>query len=190
MKHKKGFLIFLLIFAGLTVYFYLRNNPLPAVLINWDSISQKDIENYYDLSRNYLVLASTSDSDLQTLEATSTQKEIKRAVIEKLIENKLIYAEARKRVGNDLEEIADQKIQNALKTTDINDAVNKMFGISIENYTEEELKPGAYKEILQGRMDMNEENFDNWLKSAKNSAHIFILIPGYSWDGKNVKIIQ
>jgi hypothetical protein len=156
--------------------------------VNWSFISQSEIDDYYNMSHNYLVLASTSNSDLQTLAATSTQKDIKRAVIEKLIENKLIYAEAQKRVGNDLKEIANQKIQNALKTIDINDAVNKMFGISIENYTEEELLPDAYKEILQGRMDASGEDFNNWLENAKNNAHVFILIPGYYWDGKSVKI--
>ncbi len=188
MKNLKYLILFLLILLIASVYFYLRTNSLPAAVVNWSFISQSEIDDYYNMSHNYLVLASTSNSDLQTLAATSTQKDIKRAVIEKLIENKLIYAEAQKRVGNDLKEIANQKIQNALKTIDINDAVNKMFGISIENYTEEELLPDAYKEILQGRMDASGEDFNNWLENAKNNAHVFILIPGYYWDGKSVKI--
>jgi hypothetical protein len=179
-----------MIIASAAVYFYLRNNALPAAIVNYNFISQTDVNNYYNMSKNYLVLVSNSDSDMQILEATSTQKEIKRAVIEKLIENKLIYNEAKKRAGNDLESIANQKIQNALNGNDISDAINKMFGISVDSYIKEELKPDAYKEILQGRMTLTGENFDNWLENAKNNAKVLILLPGYSWDGKNVKITQ
>lgn len=192
MKYKKYLLCFLIILAGVGAYFYLRNSSvLPAALVNWDFISQKDVNDYYSLGLNYYSKALfTYGSDPKLLDDASIQKEIRRAVLEKLIENKLIYAEAQKRTGKDLEGIADQKIQNALKNTDINEAVNVMFGSSVENYTEKELRPDAYKEILQGRIDLNGENFDKWLENAKNNARVFILLPGYSWDRKDVKITQ
>lgn len=189
MKHKKYFLWFLIVLAGASAYFYLRNNSLPAAIVNWNLITQKDVNDYYDLGLSYYSKALFAyGSDPKILNDASIQKEIKRAAIEKLIENKLIYTEAQKRAGKDLETIADQKIENVLKNTDISEAVNTMLGSSVESYTAKELRPEAYKEILQGRMDMSQENFDKWLENAKTNAKVYILLPGYSWDGKSVKI--
>lgn len=170
----------------------MRSDSWPAILVNWSAISQKEIESYYDSSINYYDKALIAyGSDPTILEKENAQKEIKIAVMEKLIENKLIYAEVKKRVGKDLEEIADQKIENATKNVNMQEqetAVSTVYGMNFEDYKEKELIPQAYKEILEGRMTLTNEDFNKWLADAEKNAKIFILIPGYSWDGKSVKI--
>ncbi len=189
MKNKKTKIAIFLTVLIVGGYFFYHSNLFPAAIVNWHFISQKTVDEYYQLGFRYLNnIAITYGTDTKTLETNNSKKELERAVLEKLIENDLIYFEVKKIAGNDLEKIANQKIENALKNADIQQAINTIFDTSLKNYTEKELKPQAYREILEGRMDLNNEQFDSWFEKAKNDAKVFIFIPGYSWDGKNVKI--
>jgi len=188
---RKILIIIILLIIGTAAcsYFGLRNGVYPAVIVNWSPVSQKNVDDYYKSSLNYFAKELfTYGSNPALLEDTATQQEIKRAVIEKLIEDKIVYAEAKKQAGKDLEEIADKKISDALTNKDIQEAVTAILGSDLDYYIEKELRPMAYREIVEGRMLLNNENFGEWLENAKNNSSVFVLLPGYSWDGKGVKI--
>ncbi len=190
MRNKKFLIVYFFVIAiSVSGYLYYRSDLFPAVFVNWNIVTQKTINEYYNLSMNYLSkTVPLYNSDPKALESQTTRKEIKAAIIEKMIEDILIYKEVKSRVGNELDTIANQKIDNALKEKNIEDAVNTLFETTMMDYTQKELKPQAYKEILQGRMTLTNEDFDKWLENSKAKANILIFIPGYSWDGKNVKI--
>ena len=179
-------IIALIIFSG---YFFYKNEIFPAAIVNWNIVTQKNLNNYYALSIAHLNKTFfLYGSDTKTLENKDTQKQIKAALLNKLIEDSLIYKEVKNRVGEELETIANQKIENVLKDSNLEEAVNTLFESTLKDYVEKELKPQAYKEILEGRMLLNNENFEEWLKLEKQKANVLILLPGYFWDGESVRI--
>jgi len=188
MLNKKFLTLYLFIIISVVWgYFYYHNEAFPIAFVNWDIISQKDFNDYYRLSFNYLnKTINVYNSESKAMENETTIKEIKAAVLDKLIENSLIYKEAKSKIGKDLEIIANQKIENALKDKNIEEAINTLFESSLTDYIQKELVPQAYKEILQGRMALNNEDFESWLTLAKTNAKILILIPGYSWDEQKI----
>ncbi len=180
------YLIFaLIIFSG---YFCYKNEVFPAAIVNWNIITQKSLNNYYEISVAYLnKTIYIYGADTKPLEDKDTKKQIKAALLDKLIEDVLIYKEVKHRAGDELEAIANQKIENVLKDSNIEEAINTLFESTLKDYIQKELKPQAYKEILEGRMLLNNESFEEWLKLEKQKANVLILLPGYFWDGEGVK---
>ena len=88
-----------------------------------------------------------------------------------------------------LKSIADKNVEQYIQNNaNISEGAEKIYGLNLADFKSQVLMPQAYKEILQGRMFLNKENFDEWLKNKKSAVRIIILSPDLQWDGSSVKL--
>jgi len=176
--------------TGLSGYFAARNGYYPVAVVNFDLITaEKFSKENYTANKYFQNQFFISGSDPKTLDSAEAQLEIRRAVLEELIFNSLVYKELNRRFKDEYHSIAENKIDQALKNnSNLQAAVKELYGLEFSEFKDRVLLPQAYQEILEGRMFLNNENFGDWLKNAKAKATVIILSPEFEWNGDGVEI--
>ena len=129
----------------------------------------------------------TYAKDSQTLEANEIKKEIKRAVLDNLIENILIDRELKKELKQgDLDNLVKKKISDISESQTADKAVETLYGFSFSEFKERVLEPQAKKEILSDRLFLASVDFNERMKSVRSQANIMIFLPGLKWSGEEV----
>lgn len=188
----KNSVIFFSIFmaVGLGGYVVVRNGFYPMAVVDFDVVfarrMREDLSAAYSYFRNALLVYG---SDVQVLETSQSKKEIARAVLDKLITDVLIDRELKHRLkDSELSAIAEKNIQGVVeKNKDIGEAAKKLYGLEFSDFKRLVLAPQARREILEGRMLLNKENFEEWLKDTKTKARVIILYPNLKWENQEVK---
>ncbi|MEK7555297.1 MAG: SurA N-terminal domain-containing protein [Patescibacteria group bacterium] len=191
MKYKKilFWLIPLILIAG-GLYFILSDS-YPVALVNEQIIEARDFEkDYASALRYYQSVFKVYKEDAAKLDSQESKQEIRRATLDKLIENKLIRENLEKLIKNDeLKNMVAQKIKEAVKESpDIQKGVQTLYGLSLDDFKQRILAPQAEREILEGRLYLDGKKIDEWLKQEKSKAKVIILISGFGWDGEGVII--
>jgi hypothetical protein len=188
MKHKKFILAILAGIIGVGFYLIITGS-YPVAFVDWHPITLKSFKKDYAMAFVYYRKSlETYDKDqLPVLDSSDIQREIKRTVLEQLIQNSLIRQELEKQMkSKDLKKMIDNKIQEALKGKDIEKQVKTLFGLSLDAFKESVLKPQAEKEILNGRLFLENKNFDDWLKELEVKAKITVLLSDLEWKNGEV----
>ena len=190
MTFKSSILIFLaLMVSGFAVFIAARNGVYPVALVNSQIISARDLEKDYNAALRYFHNAIlTYGSDPAILEKEDSKKEIRRATLNKLVTDILISQEAEKRLGRELSDVTEKIISQNLNSQNLEKAVSEIYGLGLEDFKKQILVSQAHREILEGKMFANKENFDQWLADASGKARVVILLPDFSWDGKQVVV--
>lgn len=174
---------------GFTAFLSVRNGIYPVAMVNFQIISARDLEKDYNAALRYFHNALlTYGSDPAILEKNSSQNEVRRATLNKLITDILIFEEAEKRLGGDLDAITEKIISQNLNSQNLEKAVSEIYGLNLEDFKKQILVGQAHREILEGKMFASKENFDQWLAGASAKARVIILLPDFSWDGKQVVV--
>lgn len=170
---------------GLSAYFTAKNGYYPVAIINFDLITAEKFSKETSTANKYYQNEFfVRGSDPKTLDSAQAQLEIRRAVLDDLISNSLIFRELNRRLKNDYQSIAENKIDQVLKkNVNLQAGVKELYGLEFSEFKDEVLLPQAYQEILQGRMFLNNEDFNNWLKKARFRARVIILSPEFEWNG-------
>ncbi len=189
MNYKISLIVFFIIIgSGLSAYLLVHNGLYPVTIVNFHMISAKTLEKDYDAAFRYFYNAlSTYGSNPEVLQREVSQKEIRRATLNKLITDRLIYDEVKKRIGGSLDEITEKIIDQNINSAKLEQAVEKIYGLKMEDFKQQILVTQAHREILEGRMLVNKESFDDWLKNTSAQARVVILLPDFYWDGERVK---
>ena len=196
---RKPFIIVisLIIVIGAAVY-GITSGLYPVLIVNSRMASAKGLNDDLAVVINYYEKISdvALKTGVKTIDPNSDRMEIKRAILDKLIEDRLISDELGRRIKNsDLASIINTKIETALKEStshekDFEKEVESIYGLSLNQFKTIVLEPQAKREILEGRLllEHNTENdsMNNWLKDAKAKANIYILLPGFSWNGEQM----
>lgn len=179
---------FTLLGIGIIIFSFVQDGVYPVAMVDYHPIDAKTLDKDYRAALNYFRNALlTYGSDPKVLESSVSQKEIRRAALNKLIDDFLIYREAKKRLGSDLGRVTEKIIEQNIKDPKLESAVKEIYGLSLNDFKSGVLTAQAHKEILEGRMTLNNENFDDWLKKESGQAKIIILLPEFYWDGQQVK---
>jgi len=148
---KKYLLIGLgaVVLIGLSWFIFGGNYPI--VFVDFSAISAKDYNKNYLSSLNYYEKAlKTYAQDLQVLEADEAKQEIKRAVLDNLIEDILIDRELKKEIKqDDLNVLVEKKINEISESQIADKAIETLYGFSFNEFRQRVLKPQAKKEILE-----------------------------------------
>lgn len=189
MPYKTALLtFFILMGVGFGAFLFIHNGYYPIALVNFHVITAKVLEENYQAALNYFQKAIlTYGSDPAVLKKAESLQEIKRAALNKLITDFLIYQEAKKRLGGGLDSVMEKIVNNNSNDPKLAQAAQEIYGLSLEDFKSQVLTAQAYKEILEGRMNLSNENFDAWLKNASEQAKVIILLPEFYWDGQQVK---
>ena len=191
MSYKISLISFVfLMSAGLGSYFAIRNGFYPVAFVDFNLITkkqiQKDFAAAYKYFQNALLVSGSDPRSLETLEA---RREIRRATLDKLIIDELVYEELEVRTNDDFKSIAEKNVEQYIQNNaNISEGAEKIYGLNLADFKSQVLMPQAYKEILEGRMFLTKENFDEWLKNKKSSVRVIILSPDLKWDGSSVKL--
>ncbi|MEK7162744.1 MAG: hypothetical protein AAB696_00425 [Patescibacteria group bacterium] len=191
----KRFIILILSVIVFGLSYLLISQSYPIAFVNWQPIIfssfKKDVlsaGSYYQK-----ILETYDKNQAVVMNSKEVKQEIERAVLDKLIEDKLIWRELEKRLeNNDLKKMINDKIEEAIKGKDIKKEVEALYGISLNEFKERFLKPQARREIFESRLQLENNlsvgGLDNWLKKIKKQAKVVIFLPGFEWNGEGIII--
>ena len=198
MSFKK-FSAILLVAAVLTaVVLVVFDGYWPAVFVNSNAISYKRFKEAYTVSVYYYrVGLKATSQDTAILESDEVQKELRRAVLDSLVEQKLIESELGKRLSSrDLSQMIDEKMnQENLNSENFKKGAELLYGLPAEEFKKIVLISQAKREILEGRFILADSinsgqtgGFDEWLKSERAKAKISVLLSGFYWGDGEMKM--
>lgn len=188
---KRNVLILILLIFSVGIGFVILKQSYPVAYVNGQPISARNFNNDFNIGIHYYQTeAQTYDkAGAAAINSPEVKQEIKKAVLDKSIENILILNELEKRLKNsELGQMVENKIGEILNGQDIAKQVATIYNLTLDAFKERILIPQARLEILQARLALENINFDDWLKNAKKQARMIILIPGFSWNGEGIVI--
>lgn len=181
-KFQWFYLTFLvIIFIGLGAYYFVHFGYYPVAVVNNSLITSNELDNEFSLAHRYYstVLRGKEGYNVESLDF---KKELRRAALESLIEKTLIYKEAKARLGGELNNSVDIKINKEISDPGkIEEAAKLLYGMNLADFRQLILVPQARREILDSRLVLEKTNFQTWLSGAKKSAKVFILTPRFYW---------
>lgn len=120
----------------------------------------------------------------------ATSRELTKKAFEKIIENKFLDALAAK-TNSALKDEARGNVEKAIaesKDLALEEAAEKLYGLSAEDFKELVLVPSAEKDLLFKHYEYNQAELDALWKDLSKTAEIKIYYPGYEWKDGEVKI--
>lgn len=175
LKYLLSFII--LLSAGWGSYAVIHNNIYPVAVVNFKMISKKNFETASLSALNYykkMKKPNVSDADFE--------KEIRRATLDKLIENILISEEVNGA------EVDNQLASLIVQNKDLENGIAVAYGISWDNFKNFILRPQVAEEILQKKLKELKKDFPLWLKNKKTDARVFLLVSNFKWSGERVEL--
>ena len=158
----------------------------PIAFVGGRFITWQNLRHSTQVAFHYYKAASqTYGGSSDDLNKPENIQEVNRAILDKLIENKIILKGLES--IPEASRIVKNKVDQALKqSTNLKEAVNALYGINVDDFTELILVPQSRKEVLEGRLTLENKNFDDWLKETKKTTKVLILLNDFSWDGEKV----
>ncbi len=190
MFSKKILIILLVVIIIAFIVFVLAGGYWAVAFVNKAPVSHREFNDWYGAALNfYQNNLKMAGKDPKVLDSDDARKELKRAVLESLVESKLIEEELKNRIG---QSVLNMMVQEKIDKTDINNENLKkgaevLYGLSTEKLKEIILVPKAEEEILEGRLFAENKNLDNWLKEKKAQSTVIITLPGFFWENGEVK---
>ena len=170
-------IVFYIIIIGCLIYFFGLNNnlakktarvvPYPAAVSAAGFISYNKLEGQLDSARKFYENQDFSKLgmrvDFSTPDGIKRLKIKEKNILNKLIENLVIEAEAKKRGINLTPDMIDQAVDRKLKeygTRDsLRDNMEKLYGWDLEDFKENIVKPDMYKEELFNALKKNDSSY-------------------------------
>jgi hypothetical protein len=177
-------ILILVIITGLNYYpvITVNNIPINAKKVN---INMRAAIYYFNAYKK--LQESGGLNEISTSSKELSGEEIKLFVLNQLIENELIRQEAKKRMGSDLKNLINEKINNYLNP-EIERAALEIYGLNKNDFKNEILIPQAEKDILAGRLFLENKNIVDWLKEQKKRAEIIVFDRKFKWNGENLEL--
>ncbi len=186
---RSYFIISFTAFMGiaLATYAAIRFSLLPVALVNRSFIGARDFtESVASVEHYYREVAKQAGTPEELGKVSSL--EVKRATLDKLIENALIEDELEARMAEEeIVSTVSQKIGalEEVKTREFSGAVLALYGISADRFRELVLEPKAKEEIFAGSVGGG-ETFEKAVAGLRSRAIVRILIPGLHWENAGV----
>lgn len=183
MKFKRFTVTFLsLISGGLVIYFIASQGWYPVAVVNGKFITERNVRKEYSAAARYYAEAF----DIKQ-EAGVFRKEIRRAVLDKLIENVLIYNELKRKLGSDMTSAVSTKLQNLnLDEAKVGEATAVLYGLTFQEFKDIILIPQATREILEVYLSEEKKDIGEWLKDARAGASVTLIAREFSWKDSQV----
>lgn len=165
---------FALVWSGYYPIAFVK--PADSGWLGWRPVFAKSLD------ANYAIALSFYKSQLKNNEifnSSSTQEEIKQAVLTSLIEDKIIDSEVIKKIGkSDFEKKIIEKLSEIdLSSDKTKEGAKLIYGLSIEQLKEIVLTEQVKREIAEELFGSPDKNFHDWLGEKFKSSNIKVLIP-------------
>lgn len=188
MKPRSLIIIFfLLIFGGITAYGVVGLGYFPIALVNGKIITERQYKQSISAVLNYYEAADKTYQNLKIADMLKNKDEVKKLALEQLVENAIINQELKKRLGNNLEAIVQQKLTEVKNNQDFSKAASALYGLNFDDFVNLFMRPVAERELLDGKLLLEKSDVNTWLKDAKTSARVTVLVSNYFWQDGEVK---
>ncbi|MST04109.1 MAG: hypothetical protein EXS49_00880 [Candidatus Pacebacteria bacterium] len=172
---------------GMLMYYLTISGNYPIAYIDGDLISQKSYGEYLVSAVHYYSEASKVENNGEEIkDFASYIPEIKRSILDKIISDSIIESKLQDMLGDDLNSMVNKKVEPAAQNDKFSQYVSSLYGISFERVKAIVLEPQARQEILEGRLSLQNLNFNDWISDSKKIANIHLFINGLKWDGSAV----
>ena len=174
--------------GALVVYAFISNGFFPAAYADGEFISARTQEaqvtaavTYYDT-----IIKQAPPQGSAPKSVKEITPEIRRGVVEKLIENSIVRHQFAKKLGT-AKQLIDAKVNDpALDKDETKKNIKALYGLDIPAFKQMVLMPQARKELLAAKIAEEKLNFEDWLKARKKEARVIIFLKGLSWNGAEV----
>ncbi len=175
--------------GGIATFYISHYRYYPVAFVNSKPILARDLSNIAESAFGFYLKAfdTYKKQPISEVDAQKLLKEVKRATLEKLIEEKILSDEIASRFGGEFQVLIDKKLQ-AVENGNLQQAASGLYGLGFAEFRKTVLEPEARRELLAETFKSKNENFGEWLKSAKQNASVFVLIPGFAWQGMTLEI--
>lgn len=131
--------------------------------------------------------SASSTDDLVTASAQG-EAALGAAALDELVEQQLINQGLEKLVGENTNRLVTMKLEQLLKEPDLPGASRALFQLDPTAFTNAILRPQAAREVLSGRIYIDNQTLEGWVTEARKSAKIRMLSSTYRWDGEHVQV--
>jgi len=173
---------------GLGAAYLIRLGFYPIAIVDGQMISAKIFEEAAGSARHYFnQVANTYLKKEDRDRIPAIREEIRRATLDKLIENTLVYKALTDSADIDVNAVVENRL-NGLKTQkpDFEKAVSTLYGLTVSRFTELVLVPQAQQEILEERVKDEAADFSDWIKAVRKKSKVYVLARGLYWNGTEV----
>ncbi len=170
--------------AILAAVYLIAGGYYPILTVNGTMVSEHKFQKNYAAALRYAKNAQKTyehDASLSILDIESQ-------ILNSLVEAALIEQALRKEVGGDMEMLVDNKLQKfrAEENQNFAKAVETLYGLSVEEFEAEVMRPQAEKDVWEGRLFLQGEKMDIWFVQAKAAASVNIFSNKFEWNGKEI----
>lgn len=193
MSATKVFTIFFALIAfGLSSFYLVRLGTYPVAVVGASIVSARSLNATVIAAHRYYVQSLQASGDRSAddaFEDHAAALELRRAALDRLIEDAIISRELKDRLGEDLESVIADKLAAVELSPKTEKAVSTLYGLTLARFREMVLAPKAREEILQGRVFAEgNQDFGTWLKNIKKNVKIVVLAPDLAWNGEKVVV--
>lgn len=187
-KNKLNLFLFILLIIILFLIVLIALDYYPVLIVNNNLITSKEVilntKAALSLYENYKKIELSQLND-QGLIKDISYNDVKAIVLNELIERILIHNEVKQRLGEDLPVLVNEKL-NYYLTPEIEKAGSVIYNLNKKDFINEILIPQAERDILTGRLFLENKKIDDWLNETKAKSEIIIFDPKFKWDNKQV----
>ena len=192
---KKTFLLvfFVMMAAGFGLFYFFRLKLYPAAIVNGAWVGARELERRSHAAAQYYdkALLTYKLEDGTTPPRDAVEREIRRAVLDKLIENIIVSEELRTRLGEEEARAAvERKVNGAsFKTDEVASAVKELYGFTLDEFRDIILVPQAERELLEDQFSNAEEGaFTKWLDGVREAAKVTMFAHLFRWNNGQVEL--
>jgi len=189
MQSRHYWIIFLIIvLVGMSAYILINRGYFPIAVVNSAIITQRQYE------KNLSAIYQYSDELEKVYQAPDVPSagnkkvELKRIVLQEIVENTIIHQDVKRRLGSSFDDIVDNKIKDLSGSEDLKKAASTLYGLTLADFIDLFIKPAAERELLDGKLLLEKTTFDDWFKEAKKNASVTLLVSGFFWNGDGVEV--
>lgn len=189
MRTKFFGILFGIVVLGAAAYLGVRSGFFPAVIVDGDFVSRARFETQLKAAIQYTETVAAKDPSAGEVNLPALRIELRRAVLDKLVEDTLVAHGARKKLGRTLDASIAGKlatVQDQIASDDFKAALSEFYGLGVADFREFVLVPQAERELLEDVLRTEKSTAASWLDEARRAASVRILIRGLTWDGVQV----
>ncbi|HEY4499825.1 MAG TPA: hypothetical protein VJH70_01690 [Candidatus Paceibacterota bacterium] len=186
------FIFFGLLLIGLGSYFTVHNGWYPVAIIDFKFVSASTLEKDYQAAAHYftnaLLTYGANKTNQNVLKEESTKQEIRRSALEKIVIDAIIFKEAQKEFGDNLDVRVENLISKNVQLNNLAEAADTLYGMTLEEFKERIVVTQARRELLEERKLTEKTDFKEWLKGVSQNSKVIILVPYLKWNGSGIEI--
>ncbi|MBI2451419.1 MAG: SurA N-terminal domain-containing protein [Parcubacteria group bacterium] len=169
----------------------------PAALVNGRPIFLRDWEENVRASKQFYsaqnIQSQLSKINFEGEESEKNIEKIRSQILNAMIEDKILHFEYKKSGGAELEKKVAERLSSVFENrnqSNLNQGIALLYGWDLSEFKNRILEPRALREILEEDSQKDHRDFDEFLKTVKQGASVFIFLTDFKWDKDKLEVVK